>query len=89
MINNDDNKQLAHVSGNDVPTLLGFQKHEMFCLRRDRKPVRMCDLIFNGFFPESDLHCFFCLFFLILKTINKKRVAVPSRHERGEKQKNK
>ena len=61
MINNDDNKQLAQVSGNDVPTLSGFQKHETFCLRRDRKPVRMCDLIFNGFFLESDLH-WFCFF---------------------------
>ena len=50
MINKDDNKQLSQVSGNDVPTLSGFQKHETFCLRRDRKPVRMCDLIFNGFF---------------------------------------
>ena len=61
MINKDDNKQLAHVSGNDVPTLLGFQKHKMFCLRRDRK---MCDLISNVFFPESDLHwfCFFKIF---------------------------
>ena len=86
MINKDDNKQLAQVSGNDVPTVLGFQKHKMFCLRRDRK---MCDLISNVFF-RNQIYIGFA-FLNFLKTINKTRVAVPSRHEtgRGEKTKTK